>query len=87
MTEVDLALAIGASVTTGGVSTLATIKALGVHISYIKENQKKLEESNNRAHDRITAVDQRANDRIAKVEDTLDECRMTMARLHPGEKI
>ncbi|MBV2122902.1 MAG: hypothetical protein KUF74_15780 [Candidatus Thiodiazotropha sp. (ex Ctena orbiculata)] len=76
MTELDLLVAAGASVTTGGVSALATVKALGVHISYIKENLVKVERSNERAHDRIT-----------KVEDTLDECRMTMARLHPGEHI
>lgn len=76
MTEIDLLLAAGASVTTGGVSALATIKALGVHITYIRENLKKAEDSNRRAHERISAV-----------ENTLDECRMTMARLHPGEHI
>ncbi|MEW8027432.1 MAG: hypothetical protein AB2806_06800 [Candidatus Thiodiazotropha sp.] len=76
MTEVDLISAIGASVVTGGVSSMATIKALGVHIAYIRE---KLVEQG--------GAIRRAHDRADELEDEMNRCKMTIMRLHPGEDI
>ncbi|MCU7841817.1 MAG: hypothetical protein KZQ94_20885 [Candidatus Thiodiazotropha sp. (ex Troendleina suluensis)] len=76
MTEIDIAQAFAASVVTGGVSSLATIKALGVHISYIKEKLVEHGDAIRRAHDRTD-----------ELEEEMNRCKMTILRLHPGEDI
>ena len=45
------------AVITGGVSALATVKALRVHIQYLRETIDRHELSLTRAHDRITKIE------------------------------
>jgi lauroyl/myristoyl acyltransferase len=74
MNEIDLAVAAAASITTGGVSTLATLKGLGVHIAYI--NQKL---------DGHGAAIQRAHERADALKAELEQIKRVLARLHPGK--
>jgi hypothetical protein len=46
-------MAVGASVITGAISAIATVKALNVHIEYIRENVTRVENIATRAHSRI----------------------------------
>lgn len=49
-------LAVGASVLTGAVSAIATVKALQVHISYLREGLERVERMATRAHARIDQI-------------------------------
>lgn len=66
MTEIDILTAVGSSVVTGAVSALTTVKALKVHVTYIRERLKEHSEAIKRAHDRITILG-----------DELSKCRMS----------
>ncbi|MCG7979583.1 MAG: hypothetical protein N0E58_15815 [Candidatus Thiodiazotropha endolucinida] len=76
MTEVDVISAIGVSVVTGGVSSMATIKALGVHITYIREKLAEHGDAIRRAHERAD-----------ELEDEMNRCKITIMKLHPGEDL
>ncbi|MBT3041980.1 MAG: hypothetical protein KME67_03890 [Candidatus Thiodiazotropha sp. (ex Codakia orbicularis)] len=68
--------AIGAGVASGLSSTLATVAALRVHISYLRTNVEKNEAAIKRAHERIT-----------KLSDVVHRCRITIQKLHPGADV
>lgn len=72
----DLLTAIGAGVASGLSSTLATVAALRVHITYHRE---KLSD-----HD---AAIKRAHDRISSLSDLVNRCRITIQKLHPGADV
>jgi hypothetical protein len=74
--EVDVLTAIGAGVASGLSSTLATVAALRVHITYLREKVASNEAATKRAHDRITATNELVN-----------RCRMTIQKLHPGADV
>lgn len=80
MTEIDIAAAVGSSVVTGGVSALATIKALKVHITYIRERLAEHGEAIKRAHERITELDN-------ELDSCRLSCRVTLQKLHPGADV
>ncbi len=47
------------AVTTGGISTFATVTALKVHINYLKESVTDLKKQITRAHERIDKMEPR----------------------------
>ncbi len=49
----QLILTVIASVITGAISAVATVKALGVHITYLRESITRHEQAIERAHQRI----------------------------------
>lgn len=51
--EADIIKIVITAFATGAISTLATVKALGVHISYLKEHIQRHEHTIQRAHERI----------------------------------
>lgn len=55
----EVVLAIVASVITGAVSTLGTIGALRVHITYLRENVVELKGAVTRAHSRIDMIERK----------------------------
>lgn len=48
---------------TGGIAVYGTVKALSVHIAYLRDHLTRLEQSVIRAHVRIDNIDRRAIDR------------------------
>lgn len=50
---------LASSVLTGIVSTMGTVKALGIHITYLRESIAKLEQAVERAHTRIDELEKR----------------------------
>jgi hypothetical protein len=59
--EHELSIAVVVAVVTGAVSTLATVTALRVHITYLRESIVRIDSSMTRAHARIDEVEHRAN--------------------------
>jgi len=53
----QIIIAMIASVVTGGVAAFGTVKALHVHITYLKENLEKQDKSITRAHERIDLLE------------------------------
>lgn len=57
---------------TGGISTFATVTALRVHISYLKENLDRVDEKGTRAHSRIDDLE-KINNRLKHIEHDIEE--------------
>ncbi len=55
----QIVIAVIVSIITGGVSAFGTVKALHVHISYLKDITNKLESAIARAHSRIDSIERR----------------------------
>ena len=53
----DLILALIVATVTGGVSTLTTVVALRVHIMYLRDGLKRVEQNATRAHQRIDKIE------------------------------
>jgi len=56
----QLAIMFITAVVTGGVSAIATVAGLRVHIEYLRAGQGRNEKAIARAHDRIDAIEKRA---------------------------
>lgn len=52
-------VAVGTSLATGLVSSVATTKALHVHIDYLRKNDERQEEAIARAHSRLDKVEKK----------------------------
>lgn len=59
MEVTEIVSVIVSSVLTGIVSTMGTVKALGVHIAYLRESLDRHERAIERAHQRIDEIDKR----------------------------
>ncbi|MEW8411348.1 MAG: hypothetical protein AB2696_21150 [Candidatus Thiodiazotropha sp.] len=80
MTEVDILTAMGSSVVTGAVAAMTTVKALKVHITYIREKLAEHGEAIKRAHERITELD-------SELDKCRLSCKVTLQKLHPGADV
>ncbi len=70
--------AIAGSIGTGIVSALGTLKGVGVHLSYVKEQLTDLKNAVVRAHTRLDENDRRVDDlqrRIQYLEKQMDNMR------------
>jgi len=54
-------MAVGASIITGAIAAIATVKALDVHIVYLREGLTRVENSTTRAHERIDDIEYKRN--------------------------
>jgi len=57
----DLAIKLAMVIMTGAISAFTTVKALGVHITYIRETLNRHEEAITRAHSRIDKQEGQCN--------------------------
>jgi len=66
--ENQIVMVILASIITGAISTIGTIAALRVHITYLKEMLKKTDEKGTRAHSRLNTLE----NSLRKIEFYID---------------
>lgn len=81
MNAESIASAIVASVISGVVSSLGTLKGMGVHLSYVREQLADSKKAVERAHTRLDENDRRVDDlqrrieHLEKVIESSDICR------------